>query len=507
MRLSMTKLLFLLLLIGVVAFSFGNAGRALDKIQESRVAETAREMVISQQWMLPHFNGELRLQKPPLTYWTTALSFHSLGIHEFSLRLPSLLFGLATIAIIFIWLSRRVDKQTGFVAALILLSSFIGMRYFRSAEADATLIFFITLSLMTFDNLSQVTTPSQRKAWGRLMMLSVGLAFLTKGPAGIAIPALSAILWGWRREDLGFKTVLSDGIAWALLIITAFAWYLWIIFAMPDIASQFFNKQLDETFISGSHQQPIYWYLLHAVEFFSPWGILILPAIWFYWRLRTDHSLIRLAMTWLMVVFVLLTLTVNKQTQYALLLLPPVSILLAYYFVHATQVWQRIHRWIGLLLALIVVVLFTNIVWRQGSSLSIISLGAFFLLPFVVFKFWQIRLMDSLLSVALVWALSSSTIYLLVEQYFNNSEEKQDIKQLAQQSKQLRPMLQFSPGNGAISFYSGDIVPEITHQQLEAKLHDAQPIWVFAKSTAKFDGLEASREMQKGSWCIWQVAQ
>ena len=68
MRLSMTKLLFLLLLIGVVAFSFGNAGRALDKIQESRVAETAREMVISQQWMLPHFNGELRLQKPQLSY-------------------------------------------------------------------------------------------------------------------------------------------------------------------------------------------------------------------------------------------------------------------------------------------------------------------------------------------------------------------------------------------------------------------------------------------------------
>ena len=147
MRLSMTKLLSLLVLIAIFAFGFGNSSRALDKIQESRVAETAREMVISQQWLLPHFNGELRLQKPPLSYWTTAASFQAFGVNEFALRLPSLLFGLATIVLLFIWLAKRLDKETGLIAALVMVSSFIGMRYFRSAEADATLIFFITSRL------------------------------------------------------------------------------------------------------------------------------------------------------------------------------------------------------------------------------------------------------------------------------------------------------------------------------------------------------------------------
>ena len=49
----------------------GNTDRAVDKIQEARIAETAREMVVDGDWLVPHYNGEVRLQKPPLTYWLT----------------------------------------------------------------------------------------------------------------------------------------------------------------------------------------------------------------------------------------------------------------------------------------------------------------------------------------------------------------------------------------------------------------------------------------------------
>jgi 4-amino-4-deoxy-L-arabinose transferase-like glycosyltransferase len=49
-----------------LASLFGSAERAIDKIQEARIAETSREMVVDKDWLVPHYNGELRLQKPPL---------------------------------------------------------------------------------------------------------------------------------------------------------------------------------------------------------------------------------------------------------------------------------------------------------------------------------------------------------------------------------------------------------------------------------------------------------
>ncbi|MFA7053766.1 MAG: hypothetical protein WC328_12190, partial [Kiritimatiellia bacterium] len=40
---------------------------------ESFVLATAQEMNSSGDYLIPHYNGELRLNKPPLNYWVTLL--------------------------------------------------------------------------------------------------------------------------------------------------------------------------------------------------------------------------------------------------------------------------------------------------------------------------------------------------------------------------------------------------------------------------------------------------
>src|SRR5436190_11120232 len=44
------------------------------RTQEARVLETAREMVGEdfRRWLIPHLNGRVRLEKPPLAYWLVA---------------------------------------------------------------------------------------------------------------------------------------------------------------------------------------------------------------------------------------------------------------------------------------------------------------------------------------------------------------------------------------------------------------------------------------------------
>src|SRR5579859_3665201 len=55
-------------------------------------AEVAREMVARHDWVTLYANGIRYLEKAPLLYWSMAASFHLLGAHTWSARLPLALY-------------------------------------------------------------------------------------------------------------------------------------------------------------------------------------------------------------------------------------------------------------------------------------------------------------------------------------------------------------------------------------------------------------------------------
>ena len=66
----------------------GAAG--IRRSQEARVAEVAREMLVSGDWLVPELNARVRLQKPPIPYWAVAASYRALDrVNERAARLPS----------------------------------------------------------------------------------------------------------------------------------------------------------------------------------------------------------------------------------------------------------------------------------------------------------------------------------------------------------------------------------------------------------------------------------
>ena len=64
----------LVLILGVCVFSFF-INITVDELEvmEARNFVTAREMVTDGSWLLPTMNGELRIAKPPLPTWITAV--------------------------------------------------------------------------------------------------------------------------------------------------------------------------------------------------------------------------------------------------------------------------------------------------------------------------------------------------------------------------------------------------------------------------------------------------
>ena len=68
---------------------------------EPRFAEASREMIERGNYIVPYFNNQLRLDKPPLTYWAQVASYRIFGENDFAARFPSAVAAALTALAIF----------------------------------------------------------------------------------------------------------------------------------------------------------------------------------------------------------------------------------------------------------------------------------------------------------------------------------------------------------------------------------------------------------------------
>ena len=481
---SSIKTVMVLLTLLLPALLVGLGDRPVYKIQEVRIAETAREMLASNEWGVPRYNGELRLQKPPLPYWLTAASYRTFGVSEFSTRLPAMLFGLFSALLIWNWTKRESGLTVAANSVLVLVISYLGMRYFRSGEADAVLLFFVSAASMLGYDLLRGRHDAPRRA---LFGLALGLGFLSKGPAALAIPLLSLLIMAVLEKRSGReRPMVRHFFSWpglVLLLLAAFGWYAWILWRFPEIAQQFFGKQVDETFVSGTHAKPVWWYLAHSFEFFAPWGVLLIPAGVMAYRQRNVEmpGLLRFAWIWLAVVFVLLTWTVNKQMQYALLFAPPLAIILGHYLVQAQGGFARINRvlfWAFCLAAL------AGVVFASRRSPDISHAAVWLLLP--LFPMVVQRLLrDNVLSKPVLLVASVTAMaFLYGEAHLSKDPHKIAAQALMSEAAQYAPLFQSAakPGRGELSFYAGRVLKPVDARGIADLLEQHGEIWLVGEA-------------------------
>src|SRR5437660_1933923 len=91
-----------LLFAGCVLFHIvGTWSLPLIDRDEPRFAEASREMIERADYVVPYFNNQLRLVKPPLAYWAQAVSYRVFGENDFAARLPSVVAAALTVLLIF----------------------------------------------------------------------------------------------------------------------------------------------------------------------------------------------------------------------------------------------------------------------------------------------------------------------------------------------------------------------------------------------------------------------
>src|SRR5205085_9042124 len=112
-------------------------GPSLWDIDEGNNAEAAREMMESENWVIPTFNYQLRVDKPALLYWLQIAAYRLCGVNEFAARLPSAIAALFTILLVYELARRLFNGPTGLIAGIILASTvgFCGSAHFGHPDA------------------------------------------------------------------------------------------------------------------------------------------------------------------------------------------------------------------------------------------------------------------------------------------------------------------------------------------------------------------------------------
>jgi 4-amino-4-deoxy-L-arabinose transferase-like glycosyltransferase len=331
-----------LVLIAAAALAFVRLG-ATDLIppDEPRYALVAEELRAGEQgWrglVLPHLHGEAYTQKPPLFFWLAALAGAPGGrVDEVAARLPSALAGVATVAATLALGTLLFGRGTGTLAGLLLVTTFDWSHRARTAQLDTLLALFETLAILAFwriESLRMRGAPVSRTAVAWLHA-ALGLAVLTKGPVGFAVPLLAIFAWlAWERRLRDLATLCPPW-AFALSIGPALAWIAAATALAPagffDVAivDNLFGRALRGT----AHARPFGFYLEKFPIDLLPW-LLVLPVTLAIGR-RALHdpaeaSSWRFLVAWIATTLLLFSAISGKRVRYLLPIEPAFALLFA----------------------------------------------------------------------------------------------------------------------------------------------------------------------------------
>lgn len=299
-------------------------------LDEGAFTEATREMMTSGNYTSIYLNSEPRHDKPILIYWLQAASAQVFGLNEFSLRLPSVLAGLAWVWALFAFARRHTDLRTARVAALILsLSLYVGV-VAKGAVADALLNLFLALAM--FDIFSYYKTPS------RQLVLRVftwmGLGFLTKGPVAVLFPVLVSGLFFfsygyWRQwlkvafDPLGILLFIAIVLPWHIAVYLDTGWAFFKGFYLHHNVTRF------EMPMEG-HGGGIFYYVLVAPLIVMPFAGWLINTFRHVGSLR-DDPLDRYLWLWFFSVLLVFSFSGTKLPHYLLYGMSGLMLLMAKY--------------------------------------------------------------------------------------------------------------------------------------------------------------------------------
>lgn len=500
---------WLLLLPVVVIYLIGMFIDVME-IDAAQYATMSLEMTETGNYLQLSYRGEDYIDKPPLLFWASALSFNLFGVSNFTYKLPAVLFTLLGLFSTYRLGRMYYGRWTGYFSALILASCHAWFQFNQDVRTDAL------LAGCTIFAVWQLAEYAATKKILSLLFAGLGVAgaMLAKGPIGIMVPALALgtdlllkrdwrtlFRWQWlllvpivllfispmlyglyqQYDATGGKQTYNG------FITSGIRFYFW---------TQSFGRLTGES--SWSNDTSPFYFIHTFLWAFLPWSLLFFIALGKRLKKIIFNGLLikrrqeALTVGGIIFPWIAFSLSNYKLPHYIFVIFPLVAIMTGAFIRKLVKKYERdfklikiTQQVISVLLLALGVVLFVLFPVRDGAVIVISFVGAFMTIYYIVYKgtrFKQI-LFPSFFAIVTLNFIFNAHLYPALLRY----ESGNVAGQIAAASKYSLAGLNYAPYG--MDFYHGRAVPQYTSTRQIRNEQHGKTIWVYTDA----DGRESIR--------------
>ncbi len=331
-----SRTILLLAAISFFLFLVFLGRRPLWAPDEIRIAGIGANMLLAHEWVVPLLNGKVFLEKPPLYFLSVAGTLKFFGFTPFAAKLPSALSAIMGVIGLFL-LSRSLhfSRHAAFCSSAVLALS---IQYFitgRRCITDIMLTSFVIWSIYASYNLLKKECRHPL-GWSIILTLVLSGGILTKGLVALVILFGTVLPWYAIGTTLSVNNLLrkQNIFFYASLVLAVSVLGIWIYFLCQKTGAQGAYEVLWKNNFGrffGEHRQhvePSYYYLKKLPEQLAPWMVFMPLALFFHAKeiLLKKHTKSILMVSWLVIPFLILSLSSAKRPIYLLPIHPAAAL-------------------------------------------------------------------------------------------------------------------------------------------------------------------------------------
>jgi len=326
------------ILLALLAFAF-QGGRGIYWPDEGYYVSIAQSMLDRKDWLVPILNDGVWLDKPPLSMWGIASGLSTFGRNEFGARAFVGLCYFLTALLVYLLGTSLKNRSFGLLAGVIYATMLLPFVAGNVCTPDGPLTLFTTFTFLFFWFINN-PRHSHVTACKVLLTISLGLGFLTKGPA-VFVPTCSIVLFMLVRKRT-LRIISWQCLLLGIVLFSAFGvlWYAVISIRIPGSLSYFFDNQVWGRTVSSKYSRNagLFGSLIYIPTIIigaSPWTV-----IWFMKLKRIAHrqrlsSILNTILNdpadlliglWILIPLAILLMANSRLPLYALPLFPAIAL-------------------------------------------------------------------------------------------------------------------------------------------------------------------------------------
>ena len=282
-------------------------------------------------FVVPHFNYIEYLEKPVLAPLVTALGYALFGVSALTARLPSLLSGLAGIALAAFFVRRYLGSKAALYAAVILATSagYFLMTRFAMIDMMLSLLLEAALVCLAIGHIDD----DRRFTLGAYVCM--GLAMLTKGLIGVVLPVLVMLVYLAVSRELRAVKKLRLFTGMAIVAAIFVPWGIAISIREPEFSYVFITLEHLSRYAAGGfgRTKPFWFYIPIFIAFSYPWTFFLPEACL---RVRSEgdpkaKQALRFLLVWIATIVAFFSLSHSKLPYYLLPVAAPLAMLIGWH--------------------------------------------------------------------------------------------------------------------------------------------------------------------------------